>query len=127
MGDPETQAVLPLMETDFTDVILEALDKNLSELKIKWKNKYSCCIVAASKGYPEEYKTGFTIENIDKVRGKAFTAGAIFKDGEIKTSGGRVLSVVSLDDSSAKAREAAYKDLGKIGFENIYYRKDIGN
>lgn len=127
MGDPETQAVLPLMETDFTDIILEALDKNLSELKIKWKNKYSCCIVAASKGYPEEYKTGFTISNIDKVRGKAFTAGAIFKDGEIKTSGGRVLSVVSLADSSAKAREAAYEDLGKIEFENMYYRKDIGN
>jgi len=127
MGDPETQAVLPLMETDFTDVILEALNKNLSELKIKWKNKYSCCIVAASKGYPEEYKTGFTIRNIDKVRGKAFTAGAIFKDGEIKTSGGRVFSVVSLDDSFLRAREAAYEDLEKIEFKNMYYRKDIGN
>lgn len=127
MGDPETQAVLPLMETDFTDIILDALNKNLSELKIEWKNKHSCCIVAASKGYPEEYKTDFTIRNIDKVKGKAFIAGAIFKDDEIKTSGGRVLSVVSLNDSSSKAREAAYEDLGKIEFENMYYRKDIGN
>ncbi|MBL4936218.1 phosphoribosylamine--glycine ligase [Clostridium sp. YIM B02515] len=127
MGDPETQAVLPLMETDFTHVILEALNKNLSELKIKWKNKYSCCVVAASKGYPEEYKTGFNIGNINKIRGKVFTAGAVFKDGEIKTSGGRVLSVVSLEDNPSRAREVAYGDLEKIEFENIYYRKDIGN
>ncbi|ERI94453.1 phosphoribosylamine--glycine ligase [Clostridiales bacterium oral taxon 876 str. F0540] len=127
MGDPETQAVLPLMETDFIDVILEALNKNLSQLKIEWKNKYSCCIVAASKGYPEEYKTGFTIRGIDKVKSKVFTAGAIFKDDEIKTSGGRVLSVVSIDDNFSKAREAAYEDLEKIEFKDMYYRKDIGN
>lgn len=126
MGDPETQAVLALMESDFLELILKALNKELKEYKIQWKKQYSCCVVAASGGYPEEYEKGHLITGMSTLEAKAFIAGAKLKGDMLLTSGGRVLSVTSVGDTLEKARESAYGQLHKIQFENIYYRKDIG-
>ncbi|MCM8710073.1 phosphoribosylamine--glycine ligase [Clostridium sp. SYSU_GA19001] len=126
MGDPETQAVLPLMESDFIELILKALDKKLDEYNIKWKNKHACTVVAASGGYPADYKTGFIIKGLDTVQEKVFIAGAKYDGNELVTSGGRVLVVTSLGDSLQEARVKAYNEIKKISFEGIYYRKDIG-
>ncbi|MCY6484219.1 phosphoribosylamine--glycine ligase [Clostridium aestuarii] len=126
MGDPETQAVLPLMESDYVELILNAIDKNLSNVKLKWKEKNACCVTAVSKGYPIKYEKGFTIKGLDKVENKMFVSGAELQEDKLITSGGRVLSVVALGDTLEEAREKAYDDIAKVNFEGIYYRKDIG-
>ena len=126
MGDPETEAVLPLMENDFAELILKAIDKDLKNYEVKWKNKCSCCVIAASKGYPGKYETGFEINGIEKVTNKVFAAGVKEENGKIKTAGGRVLAVVALGDDMEEARKNAYEDIKKIHFEGIYYRSDIG-
>lgn len=126
MGDPETQAVLPLMETDFFQVIKHIYDGSLDGYEIKWKKGSSCCVVAASHGYPGKYETGFEITGYDQVASKVYSAGTVFKNGKLISSGGRVLNVSSLGDNLLQARQKAYMDLAKIKFENIYYRNDIG-
>lgn len=126
MGDPETQAVLPIMESDFVEVIEKALDGKLNEVELKWKNSASCCITAASKGYPASYETGFEITGTNNADAKVFIAGAVEKDGKLLTSGGRVLNVVALGDTLDAAREKAYAEIEKVSFDGIYYRKDIG-
>lgn len=126
MGDPETQAVLPLMESDFAELIIYALNKNLHNYNISWKDKYSCCVVAASGGYPDEYDKGFLINGIDDTSDKVFIAGANREMGELITSGGRVLSLTSLGNSFEEARREAYNQIKKVDFKKMYYRKDIG-
>lgn len=126
MGDPETQAVLPLMESDLMDVIMHSIDGNLQDYDIKWKDKYACSVVAASHGYPGKYDTGFAIEGINTDGSKVFVAGARMEDGTLKTSGGRVLAVTALGDTSEEARRNAYASIDKINFKGMYYRKDIG-
>lgn len=126
MGDPETQVVLPLMKSDFIDLIECAIDVKLSSFNIEWFNKSSCCIVAASKGYPLSYSTGFEISNINSVKNKVFIAGAVNKDNRILTSGGRVLALCAVGENIVEARQGAYEEIKKIQFEGIYFRKDIG-
>jgi phosphoribosylamine---glycine ligase len=126
MGDPETQAILSLMESDFMELILKALNKNLLNCNISWKNKHSCCVVAVSGGYPDKYGTGFSIEGIHNKADKVFIAGAKLKGKDLLTTGGRVLSVTSVGDTLEEARERAYSEIEKISFREIYYRKDIG-
>lgn len=126
MGDPETQAVLPLMESDLMDVIMHSIEGNLQDYDIKWKDKYACSVVAASHGYPGKYDTGFAIEGISTDSSKVFIAGARMEDGILKTSGGRVLAVTALGDTSEEARRNAYASIDKINFKGMYYRKDIG-
>lgn len=126
MGDPETQAVLPLMKSDFADLILHAVDGKLDKFDLEWFPGASCCIVAASGGYPGEYKTGIEINGTDDVMGKTFIAGAKYADGLLRTAGGRVLSVVSRGFNLEEARVRAYEDIERISFEGIYYRRDIG-
>lgn len=125
MGDPETQAVLPLMATDFVDLIQAALDKKLSQYKVEWNNGASCCVVAASGGYPSKYDTGFVIEGLNHVS-KVFGAGIKYENDIFTTSGGRVLSVQSLGKNMEEARKSAYDNLRGIDFQGIYFRKDIG-
>jgi phosphoribosylamine---glycine ligase len=127
MGDPETQAVLSLMESDFLELVKAALSKKLKETSITWKKGHACCVIAASYGYPNAYQTGFEISGLDKIESKVFIAGGQYLDDRLKTTGGRVLAVVAVDESLEKAREKAYEDIEKIDFEGIYYRKDIGN
>ena len=131
MGDPETQAVLPLMENDLLEIINYSFNKRLSELNIKWKPLHSCCVVGVAGGYPENYRKGNKIEGIDKINEDdeniIFIAGAKSGErGEFLTDGGRVINVVGLGKTLEEARKKAYDLLGRINFEGMYYRKDIG-
>ncbi|KLI14386.1 phosphoribosylamine--glycine ligase [Brachyspira hyodysenteriae] len=127
MGDPETQAVLQLLETDYLSIIESAMKRELSNLNIKWKDKHACCVVMASGGYPASYNKGYKIEGIDKINGQCFIAGAkLDENGNIITDGGRVLNVVNIADSLEEARKLSYSDIEKIDFKDKYYRKDIG-
>ena len=125
LGDPETQAVLPLLESDLLDVIYSCLDKTLGQQTLKWKKGFSCCVVASSGGYPEDYKKGYEI-TFDEKDGLIFMAGVSEKGGKFLTSGGRVLSGVGLGETLEEARKEAYKTLGNINFDGKYCRKDIG-
>ncbi|MBZ4683912.1 MAG: phosphoribosylamine---glycine ligase [Fusobacteriaceae bacterium] len=126
MGDPETQAVLPLMKSDFLDMIIAAQNQKLNEINVEWEDKSSCCVVAVSGGYPEAYEKGYEIKNIEKIENLLFLAGAKNNGDKIVTNGGRVLNVVAIGDTLDIAREKAYKDIEKIDFKKKYFRKDIG-
>lgn len=126
MGDPETEAVLPLMESDFAELIIEAVNKRLEAYKLQWKNKHCCSVIAASAGYPGSYKTGFEIKGFENLGSKVFAAGAKIHNGELVTAGGRVLAVSAIGNTLEQARENAYRDIKNIEFEGIYYRSDIG-
>ena len=125
MGDPETQAVLPLMQSDLIELVSSALDKKLSTFELQWHEGASCCVVATSEGYPGKYKTGFEIKGIDKAN-RVFASGFVHKDGILQTSGGRVLCTQATGATVEDARKKAYNDLDNISFEGIYYRTDIG-
>ena len=126
MGDPETQVVLPLLESDFIELLESALKGDLANADVKWSNKSACCVVLASGGYPEAYNKGYEITGIDKVDNMVFVAGAKAEDGKLLTSGGRVLNVVAVGDNLEDARAKAYADAEKIDFTGKYCRKDIG-
>jgi len=123
-GDPETQVVLPLLESDLLDIMLAIWDKKLENAEVKFSDKSACCVVMASDGYPEKYNTGFEITMPqDK---NIFVAGAKIEDGILKTSGGRVLGVTEVSDTLENAISAAYETVKSVSFENAYYRNDIG-
>jgi len=127
-GDPETQAVLPLLKTDLVDILMAVVQGNLDRVKIEWSSKACVGVVAASGGYPGSYKTGFPIQGMDNL-GKdvlVFHAGTkLGNDGIIYTDGGRVLTVAGTGKDMAEAREKAYHNISNIYFEGCYYRKDI--
>ena len=125
LGDPETQAVLPLMKSDFVELIEAAMDKKLNNYKLQWFEGASCCVVAASGGYPGKYDKGFEITGIEKCN-KVFAAGVSYKDNKFYTAGGRVLCTQANGETLEKAIDIAYKDMDKIKFEGIYFRRDIG-
>ena len=125
-GDPETQAVLPLMKSDFTELVISAINGSLVNFNLEWNEGYSCCLIAASKGYPGIYNTGVEISETGKLEGKLFLAGAKREDGIMKTNGGRVLGITGFGETLKKAREIAYDDMKKIQFDGMYYRTDIG-
>ncbi len=125
LGDPETQAVLPLMESDFIQLIDAALNKKLSQFDVKWLQGASCCVAATSKGYPGEYETGFEIKGIDKAK-RFFAAGMKCEESVFKTSGGRVLCTQAFGVNLQEAIKMAYEDLENINFQGMYYRRDIG-
>lgn len=126
LGDPETQVVLPLLKTDLIDIIEATIEGKLNKIQIEWQDKKAVCVVAVSNGYPGEYQTGFEIIGLEKVK-EAFVyhAGTALKDGKIVTSGGRVFAVTSMGDSYEEAREKVYREIKKISFKGMYYRKDI--
>ena len=126
MGDPETQVVLPLLESDFIELLESGLKGDLANADVKWSNKSACCVVLASGGYPEAYTKGYEITGIDKVDNMVFVAGAKAEDGKLLTSGGRVLNVVAVGENLEDARAKAYADAEKIDFTGKYCRKDIG-
>ncbi len=124
-GDPETQVVLPLLKTDLLDIMIAVSEGKLGEINVEFTDKFACCVIMASEGYPASYKKGYEITfNTDKET--VFVAGATLSDGKLVTSGGRVLGVTAVEDTLAKAVDSAYKKVEKISFENAYYRKDIG-
>ncbi len=129
-GDPETQVVLPLLESDLAPIMLAACDGRLAEVEIKWRRETTAvCVVAASAGYPGKFTTGIPITGLEEVEDSLiFQAGTKqLAEGKLVTSGGRVLNVVRLGKSIAEAIDGAYADLRQINFEGIYYRGDIGH
>ena len=126
LGDPETQAVLPLMKSDFLELVLSAIDGDLVNFNLEWNAGHSCSVIAASKGYPGSYDTGVEIRELGKVEGKLFVAGAKEENGILCTAGGRVLGVTGFGKTLDKAREMAYSDMKKVQFEGMCYRRDIG-
>ena len=126
MGDPETQSVLSLMDTDLLEVIEAAMAEKLNELDIKWKNEVCINVVLASKGYPKKFVKGYEITIDEKVKDNVFVAGAKVEDGVLKTSGGRVLSVVATGKTVEEAREKAYENVKLVNFKDSYCRTDIG-
>ena len=125
-GDPETQVVLPLLESDLLDIMMAVRDEKLSETKVKFSEKNACCVVLASKGYPVKYEKGYEITIDEEVKDNVFFAGAKLSDGKLLTNGGRVLGVTAVEDSLEKAIEKSYEMASKISFENCFYRSDIG-
>jgi len=126
MGDPETQCVLSLMDSDLVEIINAAINKKLKDQEIKWKEGNACTLVLASNGYPKEYKKGFKIEIQEPIEGKVFFAGVKKEKESLVTNGGRVLSITTTDNLLEKAIKKAYKEVNNIKFEGMYYRKDIG-
>ncbi|SDZ33491.1 phosphoribosylamine--glycine ligase [Proteiniborus ethanoligenes] len=126
-GDPETQVILPRLESDIVDIFQKTIDESISEEDLIWNSKTCICTVLASKGYPEAYEKGKVISGLDKVDEDIilFHAGTK-KENEILTDGGRVLSVTTLAHSLEKGRNKIYHNINKIYFEGIQYRKDIG-
>ncbi|NLK94459.1 MAG: phosphoribosylamine--glycine ligase [Clostridiales bacterium] len=126
MGDPETQSVLSLMESDLFEVIEAALDEKLFETEIKWKNEVCINVVLASEGYPGNFVKGYDISIDPTIKDRVFLAGAKVEDGVLKTNGGRVLSVVGSGKTVEDARNEAYKNIELVNFKDAYCRKDIG-
>jgi phosphoribosylamine--glycine ligase len=125
-GDPETQVVLPLLESDLLDIMMATTRGELDKVDASFAKKHACCVIMASNGYPQSYKKGFAIDIPDEIADSVYVAGAAIKDGQLVTSGGRVLGVTSVADSLAEAIDASYEKVGKIAFEGAYYRHDIG-
>lgn len=135
-GDPETQVVLPLLETDLVDIMEAIWEERLSDLEIKWSDKACACVVMASGGYPEKYETGKEISGLD-AKGQyngvyVYHAGTktvddyLQKQAKFLTSGGRVLGVTAVGDTLQQALDKAYDAVGNISFDKAHYRKDIG-
>jgi len=126
LGDPETQAVLPLMENDFLEILEMCIDGNLDKVEMTWKDSSACCIVGVSGGYPLSYNKGYEITGFSDVNDLVFIAGAKLEKDKLLTNGGRVINIVSLEKNLETAHKKAYSSMGKINFEGLYYRKDIG-
>ena len=129
-GDPETQAVLPLLKTPLIDVVDAVIDGKLAQLELAWSSQSSACVILASGGYPSSYTKGFEIFGLDN-RGSApdvtvYHAGTLQNDGVFYTNGGRVLGVSAQKDTLAEALAVAYRAIDQITFENMHFRTDIG-
>ena len=123
-GDPETQVVLPLLESDLIEIMKHVAAGTLAEAEVKFSEKHACCVVMASEGYPQKYQTGFEITMpADK---NIYIAGAKLADGKLLTGGGRVLGVTETADTLADAIAKSYETVKTVNFENAFYRKDIG-
>ena len=125
-GDPETQVVLPLLESDLLNIMQAVTEGRLCEVDVRFSKKHACCVILASRGYPEHYEKGFPLDIPEAVRPHVFVAGAALKDGVLVTNGGRVLGCTATADTLPEAIEAAYALAGQIKFENAYCRSDIG-
>ena len=125
-GDPETQVVLPLLESDLLTIMRAVTEGRLSEVEVRFRRQYACCVILASRGYPEHYEKGFPLTIPEAMRSHVYVAGAALKDGELVTSGGRVLGCTAVADTLPQAIAQAYALAGQIRFENAYCRTDIG-
>ena len=125
-GDPETQVVLPLLESDLLTVMQATTNGTLEETEVKFGGGHACCVIMASEGYPSSYEKGFEMTIPDEIAPDVYVAGAKLADGKLLTNGGRVLGVTSVCDSLEEAIKASYKKVEKIHFDNKYYRHDIG-
>ncbi len=125
-GDPETQVVLPLLESDLLTVMMAVTDEKLAETEVKFSAKSACCVITASKGYPTAYEKGFEITFTDEARAATFVAGAKNDNGKLVTWGGRVTGTTAVADTLEAAISEAYRLSDGVKFEGAYRRSDIG-
>ena len=125
-GDPETQVVLPLLESDLLTVMQATTSGTLAQTEVKFADKHACCVILASNGYPESYKKGFELTFTPEADAATFVAGAKLENGKLVTSGGRVTGTTAIADSLADAVKEAYRLSDGVTFENSYRRSDIG-
>lgn len=128
-GDPETQCLLPRLDSDLVDIFDAVIDERLDKIDIKWKSEAACCVVMASGGYPVSYKSGYHISGLDEAAAEGtivFHAGTRIEDGKFCNSGGRVLGVTAMGADVSEAAKNAYKGVVKISWQDMFYRKDIG-
>lgn len=125
-GDPETQVVLPLLESDLLTIMQATTNGTLAETEVRFGSGAACCVVMASKGYPQKYETGFEMTIGEKALPGAYVAGAKILDNKLLTSGGRVIGVTAVKDTLKEAIDEAYARVADVHFENAFYRHDIG-
>ena len=125
-GDPETQVVLPLLESDLLEIMEAVADERLADVEVRFKKENACCVILASDGYPQKYATGFPITVEDGMDAQLFIAGAKRSDGQLLTAGGRVLGVTATAPDLKEAIDRAYANVQKVHFDNAYCRRDIG-
>jgi phosphoribosylamine--glycine ligase len=127
-GDPETQSYMRLLESDLVDIMLACVLGTLSEQDVRWSSASACCVVAASAGYPAQYEKGKAIKGLDEVGDDivVFHAGTAMQDGTLVTSGGRVLGITATGTDLSEAIQRAYAAAGRLSFEGMYVRSDIG-
>ena len=125
-GDPETQVVLPLLESDLLTVMRATTEGTLAQTEVKFSDKSACCVILASEGYPQKYQSGFEMTIAPEALPHAFVAGAKLADGKLLTSGGRVIGLTAVEDTLPQAIDRAYQLAGMVHFENAYCRRDIG-
>jgi phosphoribosylamine--glycine ligase len=127
-GDPETQPILSMLETDLLEIFEAVIDEKLADIDIKWKPGAACCVVLASGGYPVKYQTGYEISGLADVPDDiiVYHAGTKLENGKYYTSGGRVLGVTAVAEDLPGAVARAYAGVGRISFTDMHYRKDIG-
>jgi len=129
MGDPETEVVMPRLKTDLVDLFMATVNGRLNEIKIEQDSRYACTVMAVSGGYPGSYEKGFVIEGLHKplpADSLVFHAGTSQKEGDVVTSGGRVLTVTSYGKTVSSAVVKSKEVLQQISFDGMYYRQDIG-
>jgi len=125
-GDPETQVVLPLLQSDLFTIMRAVSDERLSEVEVRFSDRHACCVILASEGYPASYQKGFPLEIPETIRDRVYVAGAALQDGRLVTSGGRVVGCTAVADSLPEAVASAYALASQVHFENAYCRRDIG-
>lgn len=126
-GDPETQVVLPLLESSLLEIMLAVSGGRLVETEVKFSGKSACCVILASKGYPQKYDKGFPITLPETGKDEyVYIAGAVEKDGKLLTSGGRVLGAAAVAETLHDAVDRAYQLADRVHFENAFCRRDIG-
>ncbi len=125
-GDPETQVVLPLLESDLLTIMRACTDGTLAETEVKFAEKHACCVILASQGYPTSYKKGFPMTFTPEALAHTYIAGARLQDGKLLTNGGRVTGTTAIADSLEEAVKEAYRLSDGVQFEGAYRRSDIG-
>ena len=125
-GDPETQVVLPLLESDLLTIMKACTNGTLADTEVKFSDKNACCVILASNGYPVSYQKGFEITMTAEAAAHTFVAGAKLSDGKLVTSGGRVTGTTAVADTLEDAIREAYRISDGVKFENAYRRSDIG-
>ena len=125
-GDPETQVVLPLLKSDLLTIMMATTNGTLSDCKVEFEDKCACCVILASKGYPQKYQSGYEITLPNNYDGEIYVAGAKLDGGVLKTAGGRVLGATATGENLTTAIKKAYELESQILFENKYSRTDIG-
>ena len=125
-GDPETQVVLPLLESDLLTIMQATTNGTLAETEVKFADKHACCVITASNGYPEAYKKGYPLVMTEEAKAHTYVAGAKIADGVLVTNGGRVTGTTAIADSLPEAIQEAYRLADGVTFENAYRRSDIG-